>query len=75
MSLSTLLWILLPREDLELLNMIPTPLSAVLPISERLLRDSHVLANTICSNESARSADSLAEHLHILRDTNDWLQL
>lgn len=71
MSLSTLLWILLPREDLELLHTIPTPLSAVLPISEGLLRDSHVLANTICSNESAWSADSLAEHLQPPHDTND----
>lgn len=51
--------------------MIPTPLSAVLPISEGLLRDSHVLANTMCSNESAWSADSLAEHLHPPHDTND----
>lgn len=72
MSLSTfLLWILPPREDLELLNMLPIPLSVVLPISEGLLRDSYGLANTTCSNESAWSADSLAEHLHILHNIND----
>jgi len=70
MSLSAFLWNLPPR-DLELLNVVLILLSVALPVSERLQRDSHVLANTICSNETAQSADSLAEHLCILHDIND----